>query len=64
LYNSFAFTRNIVALTIFNIVYNTKKKKVIENYIIEIVSIDIDKTKIANIIFNNIIVRSNRILFS
>ena len=53
LYNSFVFTQDIVVLTIFNIVYNTKKKQTIKDYIIKIVSINIDKTKIANIIFNN-----------
>jgi len=53
LYNSFAFTKNIVVLTIFNIAYNIKKKQITKNYIIEIIFIDINIIKIINIIFNN-----------
>jgi len=53
LYNSFAFIKNIVVLTIFNIIYNAKKKQTTKNYIIKIVFIDINKAKIANIVFNN-----------
>jgi len=53
LYNNFAFIRNVITLIIFNIAYNAKKKKAIKDYIIEIVSINISRTNIANIIFNN-----------
>ncbi len=53
MYNSFAFIKNIVVLTIFNIIYNAKKKQTTKNYIIKIVFIDINKAKIANIVFNN-----------
>jgi len=53
LYNSFVFTKNIIVLTIFNIVYNTKKKQATKNCIIKIVSINIDKAKIANIVFDS-----------
>ncbi len=48
------FTRNIVALTILNIAYNIKKKQATKDYIIKIVSINISKTKIANIVFNSL----------
>jgi len=51
--NSFAFTKNIVVLTIFNIVYNAKKKQITKKFIIEIVSINIDRIKIVNIVFNS-----------
>ncbi len=47
MYNNFAFTKNIVALTIFNIAYNTKKKQTTKNCIIKIVSININRAKIA-----------------
>ncbi len=50
MYNSFIFIKNIIILTIFNFVYNIKKKQTIKNYIIEIASINISKTKIANIV--------------
>ncbi len=53
MYNSFAFTRNIVVLIIFNIAYNTKKKQTTKNYIIKIVSINIDRAKIVDIVFNS-----------
>ena len=52
MYNNFVFTKNIITLTTFNIAYNTKKKAT-KNYIIEIVSINISKTKIINIFFNS-----------
>ncbi len=46
--------RNTIVLTIFNTIYNAKKKQATKNYIIKIVSINIDKTKIANIVFNSL----------
>ncbi len=46
MYNNFAFTKNIIALTIFNIVYNAKKKQTTKDCIIEIVSININKAKL------------------
>jgi len=52
--NSFAFTRNVVVLTMFNIAYNAKKKIAIKDCVIEIAFIDIDRAKIANIILNNL----------
>ncbi len=48
------FTKNIVVLTTFNIAYNTKKKQATTNYIIKIASIDINKAKIVDIVFNSL----------
>ncbi len=45
--------KNIVVLTIFNIAYNAKKKQATKNCIIEIASININKAKIGNIVFDS-----------
>lgn len=64
MYNSFAFTRNVIVLTTFNIAYNIKKKRAIEDYIMKIVSININRAKIANIVLNSLCFNAIKIQIS